>query len=503
MVRESRQTFKVAQPLAGLMRAISQEEISPQHASGASEVRFEQGWVQKREGRTAVAGTDSSPLAGKVSHITSQLGRTLLIHTNGKVYRWIESLDTVTDITGSVTIEGTQISSTLFAGDYYFTTEKAGDDLFKVTGATLSEITTGYQGAYVAGFGERMLLMGRANGVGERTVRWSAIGDATTWNADDFVELVSQMGIDQIRGCATLGNSLIIYGERTIVECSYTGSAITPFAFSVRATGVGLLGRDASLVTGYDAHYFLSGDGLTMLDLSLVPRLVDMPVKDWFKDNVNQDQADNVVLTIAPQTNELIMYYPSSGSDENDSFLALDLDTKTWTEGSRSGSAVTSYKMTGARTYDELPGTYNSLVGSYDDLGSAGMAEKTIVGDENGTLWFEMSGINLGASSLLGTWDTKDFVFEDEGGVVWLSLEFEATGDALGIFYSQDEGDSWTLLGSSVILTSDWVRYRKDFRVVGKMIRFRFMNGDNGGTFKFRWFRIGFQRTGRGGTVPV
>lgn len=503
----ARQQSLVRQPFQGLNRALSTEDLTPK-GSSVARCHFELGYIHKKLGRTAIGGTDTVPLNLELRQLATfnKLNgvQRIMAFTQTEVYSWSYNATNWDGRTGSATLHNNLVSSTTYVNKFYFSNDDSRDDVYywDYTDTSITALAAGYKGKILANYGERLIMMNTWEGSawqGQR-FRWSNVGN-TTFSSDDYVDLVSYLGDDEIIGCAQLQSSLIIYGRRHILECSYTGSTTTPFAFTLRDTHLGLNSLKGLFATK-SIHYFLSAEGLHVFDLSLSAKPIDAPVRDWFLANCNKNRWTDFVVTRDQRTNQLLLYYTSSGGTANDKVLCMDMSTGAWTEDDRTCECATYAGPTGQLTIDELSGTIDALSGDLDHLGMSTINLRTFVGDTSGTVWWDFNGSNQGSSAEVLDYETKDFTFEDDGGTCWMSIEFLAKGNHVTVSYSTDEGTTWTSL-TETDLTSSWTRYRLDFESVGKSCRFRFYNNTASEDAYLRWFRPYFLRTNAWGTLPT
>ena len=504
-----RQQALIRQPFQGLDRSGNTEDLS-EKASSVARCAFQQGYVEKKAGRTAVGGTDSAPLPSGIEHLYNykKLDSTqrLLAWTATGVYNYAAAGTSLTNITGSATLHNTlgPISAVTYVNKMYFTNSCPDETpwYWSIGDAAITALGGSYQCRILGTYGERLIMLDTYEGGvwnGQR-MRWSNVGN-TTFSSGDFVDLVSFLGDDEIVGCAQLQSSFIIYGRRHILECSYTGSTTNPFAFTLRDANIGLSSL-RGLFAERSTHYFLSADGLYTFDLSLTAKPFDQKVREWFLANSNKAYWVKYVMSKNELTSEILLYYTNAGSSANDRVLCFNTRTGVWTEDSRSCTCACYGGPTGQLTIDELSGTINAQTGTIDDLGQPTSVTVTYVGDSTGTVWKDWSGTNIGAAASILDYETKDFTFEDDGGSCWMAVEFLALGSTVTVSYSTDEGTTWTSL-TATTLTAAWVRYRLDFESIGKAFRVRFYNSVVDETVQLRWFRLYVLRTSSGGTLPT
>jgi hypothetical protein len=161
--------------------------------------------------------------------------------------------------------------------------------------------------------------------------------------------------------------------------------------------------------------------------------------------------------------------------------------------------AFGAYKrITGADTWDTIgtaTTTWDELTIRWNDVSLEELSPLNIYGDADGVLYQDNETVlNLAGVAIDSWWDTKDFVVGDgyrRQTTNWMSLGFEATGDAITVYYSTDLGESWSA-GVEFTLTDEWKMYRYDLNVNAPQIRFRFENNALSETFELRQIEVGY-----------
>ena len=109
-----------------------------------------------------------------------------------------------------------------------------------------------YRPNWMGIYGERLCLYGVYNNNSStnypRRIRWCVAGDATDWSGtgsgakDLRTELTSG---DEIMRAEPLGNSMFIYGARSIAVQGYRADADSPFPTDAMSDEIGLAASDA------------------------------------------------------------------------------------------------------------------------------------------------------------------------------------------------------------------------------------------------------------------
>jgi hypothetical protein len=163
---------------------------------------------------------------------------------------------------------------------------------------------------------------------------------------------------------------ILVFTDRSLHSMRFVGP---PFTFGVQqlASSVTIMGPNAG-VAAEDFVFWMGQDNFYIYD----GRTANLPctVRDYVFGNFNQAQSSKVVAGLNSQWGEVFWFYPSSGSDENDSYVVFNYLEKAWYYGSLSRTA---WRDRGLRPLPIAAGAdsgsnylYNHEIGSDDD-GSA------------------------------------------------------------------------------------------------------------------------------------
>lgn len=320
-----------------------------------------------------------------------------------------------------------------------------------------------------------------------RSVAWADVGDIDDFSAGTSGLSYLTDSIGKIIAASKLGADLILYSTRSITTCRYHGTSIV-FLFPTLIYRTGLYAANA-IVELTNRHQFLGTDQRVYeyiggSQLALIGRNIETSL---FAELDNSKRAHIVC-----------------GYDEakDRSYFAFPRVSDTY--------AQAAYCMN--RKQPELPWEYFEFA---DDI-------RSIIMHENQVAWYcddaQFSGIYCDKASFycdvssaeadypimitlssdgyvyahdetLGKDDDADIeceyqtqditVDKEEHFARWEWLTFVVksvmANGTVSIFYSIDEGDTWTEFDDSpVTLTSNWAANRLPFDVIGRKIRFRF-----------------------------
>jgi len=319
-----------------------------------------------------------------------------------------------------------------------------------------------------------------------RSLAFAAFGDTTDWSGITAGQTTLTDTVGAILRAAKLGQDMMIYSERSISRCQYVGGA-TYFVIPVVVQGTGLL-SESSLCSLVKSHFFLATDqriySLTQsgalgdigevvcdaifrdLDMSLKARIV-----------AGYDLGRQKVMFFIPGTGDS---YPSKCYAINTGLAGLPWEYHEFPFGVRS---VGILRRTAASAYcddtdwaslyaDEVPGYAD------DKYGQEGY-DMTCILTYDGYVYKldEATGYD-GTSNINCEYQTEDIAPSSEEEffrTLWFSFISKATvASTVYVYYSTDEGDTWTALADSpVTLSTSWATYRLPLDVTARRIRFR------------------------------
>ena len=164
------------------------------------------------------------------------------------------------------------------------------------------------------------------------TVRWSNQEDITNWVpslSSTAGESVLTDGTEIVGGVRSR-NAINIWTDNSLWTMTFVGPPFT-FQFQQLGSNCGLLAPHAavdydgiSVWMGYDNFYVFDGQ----------VKNLDCTVRRFIFDRLNRDQKDKVFAGINSEFKEVIWLYPSTDSDECDSYVIWSPSENYWTYGS-------------------------------------------------------------------------------------------------------------------------------------------------------------------------
>ena len=164
------------------------------------------------------------------------------------------------------------------------------------------------------------------------TVRWSNQEDITNWVpslSSTAGETVLTDGTEIVGGVRSR-NAINIWTDNSLWTMTFVGPPFT-FQFQQLGSNCGLIAPHAavdydgiSVWMGYDNFYVFDGQ----------VKNLDCTVRRFIFDRLNRDQKDKIFCGINSEFKEVIWLYPSTDSDECDSYVIWSPSENYWTFGS-------------------------------------------------------------------------------------------------------------------------------------------------------------------------
>jgi len=183
---------------------------------------------------------------------------------------------------------------------------------------------------------ERHLVCLGAGG-NKRKVQWSDQEDNTEWtpSADNLAGDLTLERSGRIRTARRVGNDILIW---TDVDCHLMRYLGPPYVYGIERIGnaCGIIGPNAAVDAdnavywmGYEQFYAYTG------------RVQGLPctVREYVFDDINRTQADKIYGSSNRGDGEIIWFYPSSNSTENDRYVVYNYQQNLWYYGELSRTA--------------------------------------------------------------------------------------------------------------------------------------------------------------------
>ena len=183
---------------------------------------------------------------------------------------------------------------------------------------------------------ERFLFALGAGG-NPRKVQWSDQEDNTAWTPSTL----NQAGDFELTTVGTLQcgkrfrGTALLFTDVDVHVATYIGPPFV-YSFERAGTGCGVISKQAVGVND-NAAIWMSTSGFWYYDGFVKPLASD--VSDYVFSNINMTQASKIYCVHNSKFGEMWWFYPSSGSNENDSYVLFNYRENHWSIGSLSRTA--------------------------------------------------------------------------------------------------------------------------------------------------------------------
>ena len=291
---------------------------------------------------------------------------------------------------------------------------------------------------------------------------------------------------------ATLKGNVAVYKERGIVIQSYKGDAATGeiYSFTGKAEGFGLLSAGLLVNLG-SRHLFGGSDNFYFFDGSTEP----VPVKDWVRDDIfgfdssiNWEYVARAFVCYIEESNEAMIFFPTGISEYSDICYALepDLEEFHYHEFSKDMTGFGYYTRYGDLTWNDLSGSWLDQTWRWNDRTVLTNAPVTVFGDKDGYIYSYDSTVSDDDGTTISQ-KLRAKQIESPGKKIRVGeISFRGSGGSASLYYSTNEGASWTLL-RTFSLTSSLARYSIMPQHTFKQVMYE-MRSDT--SFDLEWNRI-------------
>ena len=485
--RKRRTYFPIDSIVGGLKLDVPPQTINPANCPDCKNVMFLDGIVRQSYGAGFYAGTKAAALSGTIMLLPYVVDE-LICHTTSKFYNYntgTEVFDLITtSAPAALTFTGDidDAWSWGILNDLYVYSNGLDQIRMWTPGAGTSDAltnVTNYRAKWLNIYGGRLCMYNVKDGAtwNPQNIRWSVVGDPTdiTGAGSGYQDLGEVLKTsDDIMRAEKSGDYAVIYAENCIATQQYTGEVDTPFAFILNIPDAGLAARRALASVDRGArHIFLAEDNIyayTCCGFGLDP--IGDPVKADLFSEINRTYMSRSFAVHYPAREIVRFHIPTGDSAVPDTYYELNIKDNTWARGERAFTGAGYRTDSPILLYGDASGYVYEDSSDYDNVGSVYYMDA----------W----------------WETKDFTVGERNTssfVRWMEIRFQGQGDTVTVYYSVDEGSTWTSV-KAVTLASAWDTYKADLDVVSQKIRFRFRNQANDETFAMRWLEVGFLDVG-------
>jgi hypothetical protein len=409
--------------------------------SDASNVRFRNGFAQRRKGITSAWTTPTvTPYA--LFPFSTSTARFLMQFGTAKVF--VDDGTTRTEITGAATLSGARDdrwSVSDFNGVAVF--NNGVDTPYYWAGvaatpmAALTSWPAGQKADSLRVFKNYLFSLGVTKSGTKYPYRleWSDAAEPGALPTSYAAAATNDAGEQDLTGIgalvdgASLGDVFIVYGEMGRFAVRYTGSSEV-FSFQRLPGKDGLLNRGCVVETP-KGHVFLTNGDIRIHAGGESVSLADGVVRDWLTQNMDSTFASRSFVCLNPQKTEVWVCFPSTNATACDTVLAWNWDAWDWQNQAKDGwskftapnltcgvaglvssslSATTYSSLSSSVTYDTVTTLYSQNEASSNEsrlilattTPTIGLAETGSLDFGSAVSWYlEKTGIPLSANAEL------------------------------------------------------------------------------------------------------
>lgn len=169
-------------------------------------------------------------------------------------------------------------------------------------------------------------------------IRFSDSNDPTNWDASDTTKTAGELRCSAGSYIVTAiqnREEILVWTDLALYTMNYVGAPYT-YGLQLVGTGFDIIGPNAKTVSGSTAYWmgfnnFYAYNG----------RVEPMPctVRDYVFLNINRTQGNKVYCATDTGNNEIVWFYPSAGSEENDRYVIYNYAEQVWYYGALCRSA--------------------------------------------------------------------------------------------------------------------------------------------------------------------
>jgi hypothetical protein len=309
-------------------------------------------------------------------------------------------------------------------------------------------------------------------------------------------------GEDEILQLRKLGTKLVIYKADSVVNVTHIGGS-TVYRFDATIKRTGVLAMDLALEVG-ELHIFVASDNIYYYGGGSDPVPIGNAIKDEFYRILSDTYIGRAFSYYSPENQEAYFFIPSDGATSANYCWVYNIPTNVWyLQRKANMSAIGNYNTTAALTFGDAVGTFGAQTLTWGDRTFSSTAPIILYGTMDRLIGQidETLVDDLGAA-VDKIFDTPDFsaaklpiqgdqaVRYTDNIKRWLRFAFEMKGSSADVYFSRDEGLTYSLI-KSVTLTGVWKRYFLSIDVPADRIRFRVRNNAVAGAFYLRWYSVG------------
>jgi hypothetical protein len=512
-------------PFKGITYVEPSTLTDPSLSPNAKNILFTKGQCYKRPGYTtlgAALSTVTNPCGTPMQLVEYEAidgTKTLICLTTTRQFKWNGT--TWTDITGASVWTGTEdnpidyvigqsdqgvllvitngVDSPKYwsgSGNFALMSSLAGWDY--PSGLTYAATVAIYNGYLVFG---NVSEGGVAN---PQLIAWSDSTNWAEWLAGNAGAIRPVDTVGPIRKLQVLGDRLMIYADDSIGNLVYVGGDII-FA-SERLVQQTRLVSPRAIVDVGTYHFLLDKENVQLYDGTRSTRAIGTNLHPTYRDRISAEYRNRAWGFLDKQKNQVYFAVPTGSTSQEIYMLeydTYDVSNLAWTYLSYASriTAMGFYTRTATEVWDDTvnAASWDSDAGIWDQGSDVKGFPQKVFADSAGQVYLaDDTTFNDNSTVVDAYWDSMDFTVPQQylsEMARWLEIELELKGLAVDVYYSIDQGASFTL-HSSLSLNTAWTRHRLDFDVTARSLRIRLRNQASNSSFYLRWLRLWFKPAG-------
>jgi hypothetical protein len=399
--------FPVQECGKGVNKDLMPSELAPGVWSDSSNVRFRNGFAEKRKGTTAVYTTPTVPVYWIGTYSTST--NRFLVQL-GTATGFVDDGSTRTDITGTPPTGARDDRWTGFDFNGVFVCNNGVDDPMFWNGNTATNLaaltgwTAGTKADALCGF-KNYIFATSVTKAGTKfpyRVMWGNAADPgslpSTYTAAATNDAGEQdlTGIGRLVESKALGDSLIVYGEEGRHSIRYIGGNAV-FSFQRLPGNDGLLNRGCVVDTP-KGHVFLTKGDVRLHSGGESTSIAEGSMRKWLTATMDTTNAQRAFVCLNPQETEVWVVFPSTNMTDCDTVAAWNWSDGTWAiftaPNLTYGTAGLVSSALSATTYSSLPAsvTYDTVTSVYSQNEANSNEARLVVATSTPTIGLANTG---------------------------------------------------------------------------------------------------------------
>ena len=452
--------------------------ITPYETVGPAEQTYGYGWgagTWSREGWNEAASASDVTLEPGLWSLDN-FGEVLIATiANGKTFTWNAGATNATTVRASTTTSGFSTSANPTASRLTLVSPTTRHLVHLGTETTIGDTSTQ---------DDMFIRFSDQEDINDYTA--TAINAAGDFRLQDGTKII---------GAIKAKETILVWTDNALYTMKFIGAPFT-FGFEAVGTNCGLIGKNA-VVEQDGVAYWVSNNGFFLYDGTV--KSLPCSVEDFVFDNFDTTKGQQVYAGLNNLYTEIVWYYPSSGSDYNDSYVIYNYGEQVWytgTEARTSWIDAVVYPNPYATKFDSTAsGTFPSI-GGVNTLG-----QTVFFSHEVGTDQVNPDGTTTTVTSFIKSFD---FDLDVQGnGEFFLALrrfipDFKTLENGAKVTlaiknYPQDSDTTTSLSPFSITSTTT----KKDTRARGRFCNIKIENDDISQTWRFGTLRLDLQPDGR------